>query len=271
MSIPQISPPLWGLLFALGSCTALWLLSLRLRDVSIVDIFWAPGIAGVADIAAWLGRAGGERASLVLFLVNLWAIRLAVHIWARRSSPDMEAEDHRYAALRRQFGPRWWWWSLVQVFLLQAILIWFIAAPVVAALLSSRAPMGWLDWLGTAVATLGLLVETVADSQLSRFRLLPANKGKVMDKGLWGWSRHPNYFGEALMWWGFFCLGFAAAHRWWLVLSPLAVCFLLAQVGAALMEEKIADRRPAYADYRKRVSAFIPWPPARHPHSQPSR
>jgi len=261
MSMPHIPPPLWGLVFAAGSCTLLWLLSLRLRDTSIIDIFWGPGIAGVADIAAWLGRAGGERASVVLFLVNLWAIRLAVHLWVRH-----DGEDRRHAALRRHFGPRWWWLSLVQVFLLQAILIWFIAAPLVAALLSSRAPMGWLDGLGAGLGTLGLLIEVVADSQLSRFRVQPGSKGKVMDRGLWGWSRHPNYFGEALMWWGFFALGFAAAHRWWLALSPLAVCFLLAQVSVAVVEEKIAERRPAYAGYRRRVSVFIPWPPGRRPH-----
>ncbi len=166
-----------------------------------------------------------------------------------------------------QFGPRWWWWSLVQVFLLQAILIWFIAAPLVAALLSSRAPMGWLDWAGTVLAALGLLIETVADSQLARFRGEPASKDKVMDRGLWSWSRHPNYFGETLMWWGFFCLGFAAAHRWWLALSPLVVTFLLLRVsGVSLMEETIADRRPDYADYRRRVSAFIPWRRARPRH-----
>jgi steroid 5-alpha reductase family enzyme len=247
--------PLWGLVFTLCCSTFLWLVSLRIRDVSIIDIFWGPGIAGVADIAAWLGHAGGERASVVLFLVNLWAIRLAAHIWARH-----HGEDHRYGAMRRQFGARWWWWSLVQVFLLQAILIWFIAAPLIAGLLSSRAPMGWLDYLGTGLASVGLVIETIADSQLTRFRADPANKGRVMDRGLWGWSRHPNYFGETLMWWGLFLLGFAAAHRWWLILSPLTVTVLLLQVsGITLMEDKIEDRRPGYADYKKRVSAFIPW------------
>jgi steroid 5-alpha reductase family enzyme len=252
-----MTTPLWGLVFALGCTSLLWLVSLRIRDVSIIDIFWGPGIAGVADIAAWLGHAGGGRASATLFLVNLWALRLAAHIWARH-----HGEDHRYAAMRRQFGARWWWWSLVQVFLLQAILIWFIAAPVVAALLSSRAPMGWLDYLGTGLAAAGLVFETVADSQLSRFRAQPANKGKVMDRGLWGWSRHPNYFGEALMWWGFFCIGFAAAHQWWLALSPLLVTGLLLQVsGVTLMEEGIEERRPAYAAYKRRVSAFVPMPP----------
>ena len=120
----HLTPPLWGLVFAVSAAVLLWLVSLRLRDASIIDIFWGPGIAGVIDIAAVMAPATGPRASVALFLVNLWAIRLAVHIFARR-----QGEDSRYGAMRRHFGPRWWWWSLVQVFLLQAILIWFIPAP----------------------------------------------------------------------------------------------------------------------------------------------
>jgi steroid 5-alpha reductase family enzyme len=252
-----MTAPLWGLAFVAGSALILWLLSLKIRDVSIIDIFWAPGIAGVVDIAALLNDASGPRASAALFLVNLWAVRLAAHIFARH-----DGEDHRYAAMRHQFGPRWWWWSLVQVFLLQAILMWFIAAPLVAVMLSSRAPMGMLDYLGVGIAGAGFLFEALADVQLARFRLNPANKGKVMDRGLWRWSRHPNYFGEATMWWGFFLLGFSAAGAWWLILSPIVMTLLLLQVsGVTLMEDKIEDRRPAYADYKRRVSAFVPWPP----------
>ncbi len=256
-----MTAPLWGLAFVVGSATLLWLISLRIRDVSIIDIFWGPGIAGVVDIAALLGQSSGSRTSAALFLVNLWAVRLAAHIFARRSLPESGGEDHRYAAMRRQFGPRWWW-SLVQVFLLQAILMWFIAAPLVAVMLSGRAPMGILDYLGVAIAATGLLFEALADVQLARFRLNPHNKDKVMDRGLWRWSRHPNYFGESVLWWGFFLIGFSASGAWWLILSPLVVTLLLLQVsGVTLMEDKIEDRRPAYADYKRRVSAFLPWPP----------
>jgi steroid 5-alpha reductase family enzyme len=252
-----MTPPLWGLAFVAGSALVLWLISLKTRDVSIIDIFWAPGIAAVVDIAALLSDASGPRVSAALFLVNLWAVRLAAHIFARH-----DGEDHRYAAMRHKFGARWWWWSLVQVFLLQAILMWFIAAPLVAVMLSSRAPMGVLDYLGVGIASAGFLFEALADVQLARFRLDPRNKGKVMDRGLWRWSRHPNYFGESVMWWGFFLLGFSAAGAWWLILSPLVVTLLLLQVsGVTLMEDKIEDRRPAYADYKRRVSAFVPWPP----------
>jgi len=252
-----MTPPLWGLAFVAGSALVLWLISLKTRDVSIIDIFWAPGIAAVVDIAALLSDASGPRVSAALFLVNLWAVRLAAHIFARH-----DGEDHRYAAMRHKFGARWWWWSLVQVFLLQAILMWFIAAPLVAVMLSSRAPMGVLDYLGVGIAAAGFLFEALADVQLARFRLDPHNKDKVMDRGLWRWSRHPNYFGESMMWWGFFLLGFSAAGAWWLILSPLVMTLLLLQVsGVTLMEDKIEDRRPAYADYKRRVSAFVPWPP----------
>jgi steroid 5-alpha reductase family enzyme len=255
-SLPALAPSTWGLIFTVTAAVMLWLLSLRLRDVSIVDIFWGPGVAGVVDIAAAVGHAGGPRTSAVLLLVNLWAIRLAAHIWARH-----KGEDHRYGAMRTKFGRSWRWTSLVQVFLLQAILIWFIPAPLVAAVLYSRVPMGWLDYLGGGVVACALVFEALADSQLAAFRADPANQGRVMDRGLWGWSRHPNYFGEAAMWWGYFAIGFAASHMWWLLLSPLLITFLLLQVsGVSLMEETMDARRPGYADYKRRVSAFVPWP-----------
>ena len=257
MTIPALPPPIWGLIFVLSTSLLLWLLSLRLRDASIADIFWGPGMAGVVDITAWLGGAAGTRASAVLVLVNLWALRLAAHIWARH-----KGEDRRYGVLRQHFGRNWWWLSLIQVFLLQAILIWFIPAPLVAALLYSHMPMGWVDYLGIGLAAAGLIFETLADSQLAAFRTDPASRNQIMDRGLWAWSRHPNYFGECVMWWGCFVIGYAASRQIWLLLSPVLVTGLLLKVsGVSLMEETIASRRPGYADYRRRVSTFIPRPP----------
>lgn len=261
-ALPAFAPTSWGLIFVLSAAVILWLVSLKRRDAGIVDMFWGLGIAGVVDIAAALGHASGPRTSIVLFLVNLWAVRLAAHIWARRS--PQEGEDHRYAAMRSRFGGNWWWVSLFQVFLLQAILIWFIPAPLAAAVLYSQVPMGWLDYLGVAIAVCAFVFEALADFQLSAFRADPANTGKVMDRGLWSWSRHPNYFGETMLWWGFFVIGFAASHQWWLILSPLLVTFLLLKVsGVTLMEEGIEKRRPGYDAYKRRVSAFLPWPPMR--------
>ena len=144
---------------------ALWFLSLRLRDASIADIFWGPGIAGVVDIAAWTGGSSGTRSSAVLLLVNLWAFRLAAHWWSRRAGA--KGEDQRYAEMRQHFGRNWWWLSLIQVFLLQAILIWFIPAPAVAALLYSHRPMGWLDYAGIVVAAAGLILEALAEQPAS--------------------------------------------------------------------------------------------------------
>ena len=248
MTVPAFSPPIWGLIFAVSAAVILWLISLRLRDVSIVDIFWGPGVAGVVDIAAGLGHAGGPRTSAVLLLVNLWAIRLAGHIWARH-----KGEDHRYAAMRTKFGRNWWWIEPGAGVLVASDSHLVRPRPLVAAVLYSRVPMGWLDYLGSALRPSALVFEALADFQLAAFRADPANKGKVMDRGLWGWSRHPNYFGEAAMWWGYFAIGFAASHMWWLILSPLLVTFLLLQVsGISLMEEKIDERRPGYADYKRR-------------------
>jgi len=257
MTSPHFSPPVWALIFSVSAGVILWLVSLRQRDSSIVDIFWGPGIAAVVDLVIWLGHSGGQRTSAVLFLVNLWGARLAAHIWTRH-----KGEDRRYAAMRNRFGKTWWWVSLPQVFLLQAILIWFVPAPLVAAVLYGQRPFTWLDYLGIGVAAFGLIFEAIADFQLSAFRTDPAHRGKVMDRGLWGWSRHPNYFGEAAMWWGYFAIGFSASHMWWLILSPLLVTFLLLQVsGVTLLEDGIEQRRPGYAAYKRRVSAFLPWRP----------
>ena len=255
MTVTTFSPPIWALIFAVSTALVLWLVSLRLRDASIVDIFWGLGIAGVVDLVIWLGQSGGQRTSAVLFLVNLWGARLAAHIWSRH-----KGEDRRYAAMRQRFGGNWWWISLFQVFLLQAILIWFVPAALVAAVLFGRHPMAWLDYLGIGVAAFGLVFEAIADFQLSAFRADPANRNKVMEKGLWAFSRHPNYFGEAAMWWGYFAIGFSASHMWWLILSPILVTFLLLQVsGVVLTEDGIEQRRPGYAQYKRQVSAFIPW------------
>ena len=257
-NVPAI---LWPLAFAILSVTALWLVSLRLEDASIIDIWWGPAIALAADLAAFGGAPLGIGAIAALGLVNLWAIRLGAHIFIRHRKLG---EDYRYAQMRAKFGSRWWWWSLFQVFLLQGILIWVVALPLIVTAMQGQLRLGLGAIAGFLLAAGGLIFEAVADAQLTRFRADGANKGRVMDRGLWAWSRHPNYFGDTMMWWGFFVIGWSASGSWWLLESPVIMTVLLLKIsGVSLLEETITLRRPGYGDYMRRTSAFIPWPPVK--------
>jgi steroid 5-alpha reductase family enzyme len=247
---------LWGLTAALALGTATWAVSVAKRDVSVVDSVWGPliWIAAAAGLAAL--PAAGPRAGWLLAGVALWAIRLAAHItWRNWGAP----EDRRYQDIRARNEPRFWLKSLYLVFGLQGVLACIVAAPVVVAGGSNR-PLGWLDAAGLALLASGLLFEAVADAQLARFKGDPANRGKVMDRGLWRYSRHPNYFGECCVWWGVYLVALAAGG-WWTLFSPLLMTFLLLKVSGVTLLEKDLERRPAYRDYIARTSAFLPWPP----------
>jgi steroid 5-alpha reductase family enzyme len=194
---------------------------------------------------------------LVLVLVTVWAVRLAAFLAARNWNAP---EDHRYQAIRARNQPHFEWKSLYLVFGLQGLLAWLVSAPLAAAV-ASPAPLGPLDWIGGLLVAFGIVFEAVADAQLARFRRDPASAGRVLDSGLWRWSRHPNYFGECCVWWGFYLLAVAAGGAW-TVFAPLLMTLLLLRVsGVALLEKDIGERRPAYRDYVARTSAFIPWPP----------
>lgn len=256
---------LLALLWMAGAALATWAVSLARRDVSIVDSLWGPMIALAAWAYALLVPDSGPREMLVLGLASLWALRLAGHItWRNRG----RGEDRRYQAIRARNQPHFEYKSLYLVFGLQAGLAWVVALPLMAALAGDR-PLGWLDGLGTALWLFGLGYEALADWQLARFKANPVNQGqdtaRVMDRGLWAWSRHPNYFGECLVWWGAWLVAVAAGAAW-TVVSPLLMTVLLLRVsGVALLERDLAERRPAYRDYMARTSAFIPWPPRRPP------
>lgn len=254
----MIHPALTALL-AFGMMTALWPLSLRLRDVSIVDILWAPAFAILGWSYGLLPPALGLRGWIALALVTIWGLRLGLHILARWRR--LGHEDYRYAEIRRRNGPNFPITSLVWIFWLQALLLWMISWPLQASL-SGANPLNVLDAFAFAMVAAGIGIEAVADAQLTRFRADPASHGKVLDTGVWAWSRHPNYFGDFLMWWGFFVMGIAAGGPWWTILGPIAMSALLIHYsGAGLMEDTIKDRRPGYADYVRRTSLFIPWPP----------
>jgi steroid 5-alpha reductase family enzyme len=247
------------LLMILGLMTLLWLLSLRLRNSSIVDIFWGAGFVA----ANWLFFAltpdgAAARKWLITALVSLWGLRLSLYIlWRNWGKP----EDFRYQKWRRESGSRWWWKSLFQVFLLQGLLLWIISAPLLAAQVGSR-PSGLtlLDYLGAAVWLKGFVFETAGDLQLARFKADPGNKGRVMDRGVWRYTRHPNYFGDAAQWWGFYLIA-AAGGGWWTIFSPILMTLLLLRVSGVALLEQTLETRPGYKEYVRRTSAFIPWLP----------
>lgn len=241
-----------------GCMLVLWIVSLRLQDVSIVDLFWGPGFALVAWTSHVAGRSDSTRAWLVCALVTVWAARLALHL-ARRNLGH--GEDYRYRAMRERHGSRFPIVSLGTVFLLQAALLWIVSWPLQAVHGPGASSLNWLDVGGLLLWSAGLALEATADVQLSRFKREPASKGQVMDRGLWRYSRHPNYFGDCLLWWGFGLFGVAAGGAWSLV-GPAVMTLLLVKVsGVALLESTITERRPAYRAYIQRTSAFVPWPP----------
>jgi steroid 5-alpha reductase family enzyme len=246
-----------GLAAVLGVLTLLWLVSLRTGDASIIDAFWGPGFALVAFAYHLVDRQLGPRTALVLTLVLVWAARLGIHLFRRNRS---RGEDPRYAAMRAEHGERWGRVSLFRVFWLQGVILWVVSMPLFAAV---RAPgdLGALDFLGAMLVLVGLSLETVADLQLTRFRADPANRGRVLDTGLWRYSRHPNYFGDAVVWWGFYAIA-GAAGAWWTVFAPVIMTWLLTRVsGVPLLEKGLSETRPGYAEYVRRTSAFVPWLP----------
>lgn len=248
----------WALLVLLAMSALTWLASLYKRDVSIVDSVWSLFFLG-ALLTWWLSPiANGPRATVALVLVGLWALRLCGYLtWRNWGHP----EDRRYQAIRARNQPNYELKSLVIVFALQALLAWWIALPILPVLKSSQ-PWGWLDSLGATVFITGLILETMADAQMARFKAQPKGKDAVLNTGLWRYSRHPNYFGESVVWWGFYLMALGAGAPLWLVSSPLLINFLLVKVsGVPMLEQDIAERRPAYRDYILSTSSFIPRPP----------
>lgn len=246
--------------FILAAMLLLWLLSLHLKDSSIVDIFWGTGfvltywmvmLVTAADLTPRLLLTGG--------LVSLWGVRLSAHIFIRNHG---QPEDFRYAAWRREAGAAWWWRSFFKVFLLQGVILWIVATPLIVIIAGkAAAPFGVFDLLGIAVWLVGFIFEAGGDWQLAQFKKDPANKGKLLTTGLWSFTRHPNYFGDAAQWWGFYLLSLASGG-WWTVFSPAIMTFLLMKVsGVAMLERTLAKTKPGYEDYIARTNAFFPWLP----------
>lgn len=238
-----------------GLAFAAWAVATARRNAGLVDVFWSLFLLLAAGVFAFRAEPG-LRGWLTLALVAAWALRLSAYLAARNWNA---AEDRRYRAIRARHEPGFAWKSLYLVFGLQAVLAWLISAPLAAAI-AGAGPLTALDWVGAALAAFGIAYESVADLQLSRFKADPAQAGRVMDRGLWRYSRHPNYFGEFCVWWGLYLVA-AGAGGWWTLFSPLLMTVLLLRVsGVTLLEQDIGERRPAYRDYIRRTRAFFPGP-----------
>ncbi len=252
--------------FLLTAVTLLWLLSLKLRDASIVDVFWGLGFVAVYWVGFILAHSGTNasqpvpaRHLLVGFLVTIWGLRLAVHILLRNRG---RGEDFRYARWRSEAGQAWWWRSYFKVFLLQGFILWLVSWPLLAVLAGPGSPsLRLLDLLAILVWGTGFFFEAVGDYQLRRFKKDPTNKGLLLTSGLWRYTRHPNYFGDALVWWGFYLFA-AASGAWWTIFSPLIMTFLLRCIsGVAMLERTLSEIKPGYAAYMANTNAFFPGRP----------
>jgi len=231
-----------------------WVIASVRRNVGLVDVFWSLFFLAAGLCYANASQPLRARALLVLALVAMWALRLAIYLAHRNWS---KPEDHRYQAIRARNQPGFAWKSLYLVFGLQVALAWIISAPLSAAI-AGKGTLGALDFAGLLLTLLGITFESIADFQLTAFKSQASNAGQVMDRGLWRYSRHPNYFGECCVWWGFYLLALAAG-AWWCVFAPLLMTILLLKVsGVALLEKDIGERRPAYREYIGRTNAFLP-------------
>jgi steroid 5-alpha reductase family enzyme len=231
-----------------------WVISLIRKNVTHVDSMWSLFFLLAAVTSAVTIPVMSIRATIVLSLVTTWALRLFAYLTWRNWGPH---EDSRYVLIRQNNQPHFWLKSIYIIFGLQVMLAWIIASSLIASITNSS-NLNLLDTPSIVLIIIGILWETIADWQLTRFKLNLNNKGKVLDTGLWHYSRHPNYFGECLVWWGFYGLALATG-AWWTIFSPLIMTLLLLKVsGVSLLESTIIDRRPAYADYIKNTNAFLP-------------
>jgi steroid 5-alpha reductase family enzyme len=256
-----------ALLWLLVGITAVWVVSMKARDASLVDLCWGPLFAAQGVFHLLLADSPGLRGTLAVATTVLWAARLSLHLAMRNLGAG---EDRRYAEMRRAGGSGWGWRSLVTVFWFQALLSWLIAWPLAIAATRPGSP-GWLGWLGAVLAVTGLALEAVADAQVRRFKAREAARPDasaprgVMDLGLWRYSRHPNYFGDAVFWWGLWMLALDAGAALVSVAAPLGMTFLLIKIsGIPLLEGHLESTRPGYAAYARRTSAFVPWFPRDH-------
>jgi len=248
-----------GLLLILGFMTAVWLVSLVLKKASIADPFWGLGFVVVAVYYHLSTANDSLRKVVVLMLVTIWGLRLFGYLlWRSYGQP----EDYRYAQFRKNYGPhRYWWISFFQVFVLQGVLLWLISAPLLSTQYYIDQQLGLLDGLAIVFFLVGITFEAGGDYQLVKFKSNPLNKGKVLTTGFWRFTRHPNYFGDACVWWGFALFSIAAGSYWPALSSLLMTLLLLKVSGVAMLEKTLTTTKPGYSEYIRTTNAFLPWKP----------
>jgi len=239
---------------------AIFVISLKKKDSSIVDIAWGIGFILVAVLTFFLKKGIETRHILVTVLILIWGTRLATHIAVRNKG---KGEDFRYAQWRKDWG-RWFVLrSFFQVFMLQGIFLLIIAYPIMLVNHSTQAGISFVDIVATILWIVGFFFEALGDYQLLRFKRKPESKGKIMKQGLWYYTRHPNYFGETVIWWGIFLVAISVKYGWTAIVSPLLITFLLLRVSGVTMLEKKYVGNKDFEEYAERTSAFFPWFPKR--------
>lgn len=248
-----------GFILIMVMMTLLWIVSIIVKNVSIIDLFWGLGFVLTSGFYFLKTEGSENRKILVLVLVALWGLRLSLYLAWRNIG---EGEDFRYKNFRRNYGKSYWWISFFQTFLLQGVLMWLISAPLLGAQYSGRdnSP-GILDYIGILFWIIGFIFETAGDLQLAKFKKDPANKGKVMNRGLWRYTRHPNYFGDSSVWWGFGFICMATGNYLPVLGSVLMTLIIIKVSGVSLLEKSLKVRKPEYEDYISKTSAFVPWFP----------
>ena len=238
----------------------LWIISTQIKNVSIVDLFWGFGFVVTCFIYFLKGDGLEIRKILLLTMVSIWGLRLSLYITWRNMG---KGEDPRYKKFRQDYGEhRYWWISLFQTFLLQGVLMWLISAPLLGAQYDSNGnTLKVFDYLGVFIWLTGFIFEVGGDIQLARFKADPANKGKVLNKGFWHYTRHPNYFGDAAVWCGFALICISAGSYIPVLGSVLMIALIIKVSGVALLEKSLKATKPEYKDYIEKTSAFIPWFP----------
>lgn len=241
--------------------TIFWGVHVRIKDAGVIDLYWGPGFAVIALISVGLSDYHSPFQYTLLIATIIWAIRIGLHIGLRHHKSTME--DRRYAQMRNKAGDSFWWLSFFKIFLLQAVLMWLIATPQHLGLLYTNAtlsPFARLAfYIGLALFLFGLIIETIADWQLSQFKNKQENLNKTMSDGLWAYSRHPNYFGEVVLWWGFGLMAYALSGSLIAFGGPALLTFLILKVsGVTMLENHLKPEKDGYADYIKSTSAFFP-------------